>query len=136
MLDSRLAALNPTTEADCIVSTSSFHEAKLAIRKISESTDAAYIIAPESNQALQSLVESIERANVSSLNCRASAIEKVSDKAAKLKHTKEMGLPTPETVIVSAFDDVTEIKKTIRDSLVFPLIARLRMKLLNWLRWL
>jgi predicted ATP-grasp superfamily ATP-dependent carboligase len=124
VLDSRLAALNPPMAADCVVPVSSFQEAEAAIQKISESADAIYIIAPESNQVLQSLVADMERAGVSSLNCRASAIKKVSDKAAILERAKEMGVPTPATVIVSAFDDVAEIKQTISGRLDFPLIVK------------
>jgi len=124
VLDSRLAALNPPIEADCIVPASSFQEAKLAIHNISEPADAAYIVAPESNQVLQSLVASIEQADVPSLNCRANAIEHVSDKAAMLQRVKEKGLPTPATVIVSAVADVAGIKQTICGSLGFPLMIK------------
>jgi predicted ATP-grasp superfamily ATP-dependent carboligase len=124
VLDSRLAVLNPPIEADCIVPVSSSREAEVAIQEISESADAAYIIAPESNQVLQSLVASIERAGVPSLNCRASAIGKVSDKAILHECVKKMGLPTPATIIVSALEDVAEIKQTISGRLKFPLIFK------------
>jgi predicted ATP-grasp superfamily ATP-dependent carboligase len=124
VLDSRLAALNPPLEADCIISASSFQEAKLAIHNISESADAAYIVAPESNQVLQSLVANIEQAGVPSLNCRASAIGNVSDKAVMLQCVKEKGLTTPATVLVSAIDDVAGIRQTICGSLGFPLIVK------------
>ena len=124
VLDSRLAALNPPLEAECIVPASSFQEAKLAIHNISESADAAYIIAPESNQVLQSLVANIEEADVPSLNCRANAIERVSDKAAMLQCVKDKGLLTPATVTVNAFEDAAGIRQTICDSLRFPLIVK------------
>jgi len=124
VLDARLAALNPPLDADCIVPVSSFNDAERVIQKLSESMDAAYIIAPESNQVLQSLVAKIEQASVASLNCRGSAISNVSDKAAMLKRVKELGLSTPATVIVSAFDDVAEITRTVRGSLGFPLIIK------------
>jgi predicted ATP-grasp superfamily ATP-dependent carboligase len=124
VLDSRLAVLNPPIEADCIVPVSSFQEAKASVQRISESADAAYIIAPESNQVLQSLVAGIEQAGVSSLNCRASAIGKVSNKSILLEHAKQMGLPTPATTIVSALEDVAEIKRTIGGKLDFPLVIK------------
>jgi hypothetical protein len=126
VLDSRLAVLNPPIEADCIMPVSSSREAEAAIQKISESADAdaAYIIAPESNQVLQSLVASIERAGVPSLNCRASAIGRVSDKSVLHECVKKMGLPTPATIIVSALEDVAEIKQTISGRLEFPLIFK------------
>lgn len=124
VLDSRLATLNPPIEADCIVPAASFQEVKRAVHNISESADAAYIVAPESNQVLQSLVASIEQAGVSSLNCRASDIGKASDKAIMLKRAKEIGLSTPTTLIVNALDDVAEIKHAIYGSLNFPLIFK------------
>jgi predicted ATP-grasp superfamily ATP-dependent carboligase len=106
------------------VPVSSSREAEAAIQKISESADAAYIIAPESNHVLQSLAERMERTGVPSLNCRASAIRKVSDKAILLDRVKKMGLPTPATIMVSALEDVSEIKHTISGSLEFPLIFK------------
>jgi predicted ATP-grasp superfamily ATP-dependent carboligase len=123
-LDSRLATLNPPIEADCILPVSSSRETEAAIQKISESADAAYVIAPESNHVLQSLVASMERAGVASLNCRASAIGKVSDKAVLHESLKKLGLPTPETIIVSSFGDVAEIKQTVSGRLEFPLIFK------------
>ncbi len=124
VLDSRLAALNPPLDADSIVPVSSFQEAERAIQKLSETADSAYIVAPESNQVLQSLVAGIERSDVTSLNCRASAIRIVADKVAMLKRVKETGLSTPKTVTADAFDDVAEITQIICGSLSFPLIIK------------
>jgi predicted ATP-grasp superfamily ATP-dependent carboligase len=124
VLDTRIAALNPPLEVECIVPASSFQEAKLAIHNLSESADAACIVAPEFNQVLQSLVASMEQAGVPSLNCRANAIERVSDKAVMLQCVKEKGLPTPATVTVNSFEDAAGIKQTICDSLRFPLVVK------------
>ncbi|MCJ7762351.1 ATP-grasp domain-containing protein [Candidatus Bathyarchaeota archaeon] len=124
VLDSRLAALNPPISADYTVPVSSFRAAERTIQKLSESVDATYLIAPESNQVLQSLVASMEQAGVPSLNCRANAIGNVSDKAAMLQCVKERELSTPATVIVSAVADVAEIKQTICGSLGFPLVVK------------
>jgi predicted ATP-grasp superfamily ATP-dependent carboligase len=124
VLDSRLAVLSPPIEADCIMPVSSSREAEAAIQKISESADAAYIIAPESNQVLQSLVASIEQAGLPSLNCRASAIGKVSDKAVLNGRLKKLRLSTPETILVNSLDDVAEIKRAISGKLEFPLIFK------------
>jgi predicted ATP-grasp superfamily ATP-dependent carboligase len=124
VLDSRLAMLSPPTEADCVVPVSSLKEAETVIHSVSESADAAYMIAPESNQLLQSFVEGIEQTGVPSLNCRASAIERVSDKAKLLDSVKKMGLPTPATIMVNALEDVAEIKRTISSKFEFPLIFK------------
>ena len=120
VLDKRLAVLNPPINADHIVSVSSSREAEVAIQKISEHADAAYIIAPESNQVLQSLVECVEESGVPSLNCRASAIRRVSDKSSLLDSVKKMGLPAPASVTISAFEDTAKIKQTINGRLDFP----------------
>jgi len=124
LLDSRLAKLNPPIGADCVVPVFSSREAKVAIRKISESADAAYIIAPETDQVLQSLVESIEQTGAASLNCPANIIEKVANKAVLHKTLRKLGLPSPETIMFSVLDDVTEIKATINGRLNFPLIFK------------
>jgi len=124
LLDSRLKMLNPPLKADSVVSASSLQDATKAIRELSESADAAFIVAPESNQILQSLVESIEHTGVTSLNCSSSAIRSLSDKISVFERAKELGLLSPETIIVNAHDKNEEIKRAIRNSLRFPLIVK------------
>ena len=58
-LDSRIARLNPPIDADCVVPVPSCRETQANIRKLSEQADAAYVIAPETEGILQSLVCSI-----------------------------------------------------------------------------
>ena len=123
-LDSRLARLHPPLDADCIVPVFSSQEVQAAIRKISASADAAYVIAPETEGALQSLVESVEQTGVASLNCPASAIGKVVDKAFFHASLKKLRVPTPETIVFSVAGDVEEIKRTIHGRLRFPLIFK------------
>jgi predicted ATP-grasp superfamily ATP-dependent carboligase len=124
VLDSRLSMLNPPIEADCIVPVSSSREAEAAIEKISESVDAAYMIAPESDQVLQTFVENVERTGVTSLNCRGSAIIRVSNKEIFHGAAKRMGLPTPATMVVNAFEDVAKIRQIVSAKLGFPLIFK------------
>jgi predicted ATP-grasp superfamily ATP-dependent carboligase len=124
VLDSRLAALNPPLGADCIVTVSSRREAEAAIQKISHSADAAYMIAPESNQVLQTLVEKVERIGVPSLSCQSSAIGRVSNKATFNECAKRIGLPTPSTVTINAHENIAEIKQTISAKLEFPIIFK------------
>jgi len=123
-LDSRLARLNPPIGADCIVPVFSSREVQVAIRKISESADAAYVIAPETEGVLQSLVESVEQTGVASLNCPASTIGKVVDKTVLQASLKKLGMPTPETITFSVADGVEEIKRAIHGKLNFPLIFK------------
>jgi predicted ATP-grasp superfamily ATP-dependent carboligase len=123
-LDSRLARLNPPLDADCIVPVFSPQEVQAAIRKVSASADAAYVIAPETEGILQSLVESVEQTGVASLNCPASTIGKVVDKAVLHESLKKLGVSTPETITFSVADDIAEIKGAIHDRLNFPLIFK------------
>ena len=124
VLDSRLAVLNPPIEADCIVPVSSSREAEAAIQKISESADAAYIIAPESNQVLQSLVASIEQAGLPSLNCRASAIGKVSDKAVLHERLKKLGCLRLRQYLLTHLTMSRKSSRAISGKLEFPLIFK------------
>jgi predicted ATP-grasp superfamily ATP-dependent carboligase len=123
-LDSRLARLNPPIGADCIVPVFSSREAQEAIRKVSASADAAYMIAPETGGVLQSLVESVEQTGVASLNCPASAIGKVVDKAFLQASLRKLGVPAPETIVFSVADGIEEIKRAIHGRLRFPLIFK------------
>jgi predicted ATP-grasp superfamily ATP-dependent carboligase len=123
-LDSRLARLNPPLGADCIVPVFSSREVQAAIRKVSASADAAYVIAPETEAVLQSLVESVEQTGVASLNCPVSTIGKVVDKAFLHEALKKLRVPTPETITFSVADDIEEIKRAIHDRLNFPLIFK------------
>jgi predicted ATP-grasp superfamily ATP-dependent carboligase len=123
-LDSRLARLNPPMDADCVVPVFSSREAQAAIRKVSASADVAYVIAPETQGALQSLVESVERTGIALLNCPASAIGKVVDKTFLHESLKKLGVPTPETITFSVADGIEEIKRAIHGRLRFPLIFK------------
>jgi predicted ATP-grasp superfamily ATP-dependent carboligase len=97
-VDSRIAMLNPPIEADCVVPVSSSNEAQANLQKISDEVDAVYVIAPETDGVLGSLVELVEQTNAASLNCSASAIEKVSNKAGFHNLLKKRGVHTPETL--------------------------------------
>jgi predicted ATP-grasp superfamily ATP-dependent carboligase len=123
-LDSRLAKLNPPIGADCIVPVFSSREVQAAIRKVSASADAAYVIAPETEGILQSLVKSVEQMGVASLNCPASAIGKVVDKTVLYEFLKKLGVPTPETITFSVADGVAEVKRAILGRLRFPLMFK------------
>lgn len=123
-LDSRLAQLNPPIGADCIVPVFSLRDAQATIRKVSASADAAYVIAPETDGVLQSLVETVEQTGATSLNCLASAIGKVVDKATLQVSMKKLGVLTPETMVFSVADGIAEIKRAIRGRLRFPLVFK------------
>ncbi len=123
-LDSHIARLNPPIEADCVLPVSSSKEAQVILQKISDGADAVYVIAPETDGVLRSLVELVEQTSAAPLNCSASAIEKVSDKAGFYDFLKKRGITSPETLTFSVLDNVSEIKRAIRGSLHFPLIFK------------
>jgi predicted ATP-grasp superfamily ATP-dependent carboligase len=123
-LDARIARLNPPLYADCVVPVFSSQEAQANLQKNSEQADAAYVIAPETDGLLRSRVEFVEQTGTTSLNCPASAIEKLSDKAVFYEFLRKLGVPLPTTIMFSVTDDLKEIKKAIRGSLNFPLIFK------------
>jgi predicted ATP-grasp superfamily ATP-dependent carboligase len=122
MLDARIAKLNPPTGADCVAPVFSSRETQASIQKISEQAEAAYVIAPETDGVLRSIVELVDQTGITSLNCSASAIEKVSNKAGFYDFVKEGELRAPETLTFSVADDLREIKKAVRGS--YPLIFK------------
>jgi len=123
-LDSRIATLNPPINADCVVPVFSSRETQANLRKLAEQADAAYVIAPETDGVLQSLVELVEQTGTASLNCPAIAIEKVSDKVVLYEFMGKLGLPLPETMFLSVTDDLKEIMKAVRGRLNFPVIFK------------
>ncbi|MCW4045653.1 MAG: ATP-grasp domain-containing protein [Candidatus Bathyarchaeota archaeon] len=124
ILDARLAALNPPLQADHTLKVTSFQQAQETLCKLCESSDAAYVIAPESNQTLRSLIASVEQTTTFSLNCRAAAVETVADKAKLLARVQALGLNTPATIVANALDDIAEIKQDIRGSLEYPVVVK------------
>jgi predicted ATP-grasp superfamily ATP-dependent carboligase len=124
MLDSRIAKLNPPVDADCVVPVFSSQEVLANLKKMAEHADAAYVIAPETDGTLRSLVEIVEQTGTASLNCSARSIEKVSDKAAFYACLRKLGLLLPKTLMFSVTDDLNKIKSSLRGSLDFPLIFK------------
>lgn len=123
LLDSRLKAFNPPIKADSIVSISSFNELNKTLKKLSKTVEAVYVIAPESGQTLQKLVELVETSGGLSLNSQVEAIKKASNKMVTYKLLKRNGLMIPETATVSLDEDVKHIKRVIKE-LGFPLVFK------------
>lgn len=122
-LDSRLTIFNPPIEVDDVIPISSHEELKKTLERLSQSVDAVYIIAPESGQVLQRLVETVEMAGGISLNCQVDAIKKASNKIKVYKTLKKIGLPVPETLIISLHEDIRQIKYAVGE-LGFPLVFK------------
>jgi len=109
LLDSRIKEFNPPIEADKIVSVSSHKEFYANLEELSGRVDATYIIAPESGQVMEKLVQTVEASGGTSINCEIDAIKKVSNKMKTYEILKQNKLKTPETVLL----DINEKTKNI-----------------------
>lgn len=122
-LDSRLGAFNPPIEAEVIIPISSHEEIDKALKKIPQAVDAVYTIAPESEQVLQRLVETVEVSGGVSLNCKANAVGRASNKMTTYQTLKKIGLRVPETLMVDARENIKQIKHAISE-LEFPIVFK------------
>jgi predicted ATP-grasp superfamily ATP-dependent carboligase len=123
LLDSRLKAFNPPNEADQIITVSSPSEVDEKLSELSGVADAVYVIAPESGQVLENLVEKIEASGGTSLNCEAAAIKRVSNKMAAYETMKKRGVKVPETVLVDIHEKTENIKRLTKE-LAYPLVFK------------
>ena len=121
LLDSRLKAFNPPNEADQIVTVSSSNEVDEKLRELSSVADAVYVIAPESGQVLEKLVENIETSGGTSLNCEIDTIKWVSNKMRTYETLEIMGLKVPKTVLLDIHEKTGNIKRLIKE-LAYPLV--------------
>jgi hypothetical protein len=123
LLDSRIGMLNPPLEADETVSISSPTGLDKTLKSLVGRVDAAYIIAPESNQTLRRLVEFVETCGGASLNSQTHAIEKTSNKMATYETVRRKRLGIPETTMASLKENVKNIKRQAK-KLGFPLVFK------------
>ena len=122
LLDDRLSKLNPPIAADCTVPIFYHHEPKNFLKNIAKINDALYVIAPETDVALQSLVELAEATGKVSLNCESSAIANVSDKAALNETLQKLGL-APKTITLD-INDATRAKRAIKSEFGYPIVIK------------
>lgn len=126
VLDERIFILQPCISADKIIPVKDFDSAKQAISNLSKQVDAVYVIAPETNSILQSLVQMIEQSGATSLNCPSQAIASVCDKAALQQSLARLGVAYPKTILGSTRDGSTDIKKIVNSQFSFPVIFKLQ----------
>jgi len=124
LLDARLSKLNPPIVADCTIPVFYPKEAEKSLINAAKINDAVYVIAPETGQTLQSLVELVESTGKVSLNCDARAIQRVADKAVLYETLKKNGLPTPNTVVFNVDEGLAEVKQTIRSKFSYPMVFK------------
>ena len=124
LLDERISKLNPPMNVDCIVPILNQNEPKNFLVEIARINDAAHIIAPETGQTLQSLVQIMEQTGKISLNCKPSAIQTVADKSLLYKILKQNGVPTPETALFNVDDALGEITRFINNKFSYPVVFK------------
>jgi predicted ATP-grasp superfamily ATP-dependent carboligase len=124
LLDARIATLNPPLFADHIVQIAASGEADPTMEKTAEDVDAAYIIAPEPSQLLQSIVECVEATGTLSLNCQSRAIEQTVNKESLEFRVKSLGLNFPKTATCARNDSPLNVATQIEESLDFPVVVK------------
>ena len=120
LLDARLSKLNPLIVADCTIPIFYPKEAEKLLINTAKINDAVYVIAPETGQTLQSIVEFVEHIGNVSLNCDAGAIQKVADKTVLYETLKKNSVPTPNTLVLNVNGDLAEVKQIVRSKLSYP----------------
>ncbi len=123
-LDDRISKLNPPIAADLIVPIFYSHETENFLANIAKINDAVFIIAPETNHILQSLVELVEKTEKISLNCESGAIQKVADKIVLNKVLEKNKIPIPKTIVLDVTDDFAKVKESVKKVLQYPLIFK------------
>jgi predicted ATP-grasp superfamily ATP-dependent carboligase len=123
LLDERISKLNPQIAADCTVPIFYAKEPQKFLQRIAKINDAIYIIAPETDGILQSLVELIGGTGKVSLNCESKAIAKVTDKTALYEKLLKLGV-APKTIILNMTDSLRKTKQNIKNALNYPLVLK------------
>ncbi len=124
LLDDRISKLNPPLEADCTVPILYANEPQRFISNIASINDAIYIIAPETGQTLQKLVERAQATGKIVLNSKFDSIAKASDKATLDEHLRKNGFSTPKTITFNIDDDLTTVKAELRTELAYPILIK------------
>jgi predicted ATP-grasp superfamily ATP-dependent carboligase len=124
LLDARISKLNPPIAVDCAVPVFYPQEPKKFLVNVAKINDAVYVVAPETGQTLQSLVELVEQTGKVSLNCESGAIQKVADKTVLYEILNKNGLPTPKALVLNVADDLAEVKRAIESKLSFPMVFK------------
>lgn len=122
-LDSRLKQFNPPNEADRTVWVSAPNELYVKLEALSGAVDAIYVIAPESGQTLEKLVETVESSGGVSLNCGVDAIRHVSDKMKFCETLTRIGLKVPETVLLDVNEKPDVVSRLVED-VGYPLVFK------------
>ena len=123
LLDSRLSSLNPPLDADFVVPIFYPNEYERFLHCIAQINDAVYIIAPETGNVLEDLLNQIEKMGIISLNCQSKAVGKVSNKSELYESLEKAGFLIPKTLIFEKAISIELLKSKITE-LGFPLVFK------------
>lgn len=125
ILDSRFPIQNYfPIEIDKVIHISQLDELEHIINQLSSSIDAAYIIAPENNKILQTILKMIKKSGIVSLNCSISGINKVYNKSNLSKLLKKYNIKTPKSIKFKISDKLAIVKKNIKQNFCYPIIIK------------
>lgn len=124
LLDDRISKLNPPIDADCIVPVFYPEETKRFLVNLAAVNDASYIIAPETAHVFHDYVAIMEQTGKTSLNCQASAIQQVADKAHLREVLHKNHINTPKTLVLTLDNDLDMIKRAIKRELSYPIVIK------------
>jgi len=89
-------------------------------RNALKKSDAALVIAPETDGVLLNLTRKVERAGVINLGCSSKSVSRFGDKSASYRALKKIGLPLPSTIKYLLDCDVKKVCK----SHSFPFVVK------------
>jgi hypothetical protein len=124
LLDDRISKLNPPINADCTVPIFYPQEVKNFLSNIAKINDAVLIVAPETAQTLQSIVELVEKTGKVSINCESNTISKVANKIVLYQVLKTNHLAIPKTLSLRVNDDLAKVKRAIKNKLSYPVVFK------------
>jgi tyramine---L-glutamate ligase len=124
LIDERLFKQNPPLETDCIIPVRYPDEPKRIIADIANTNDAIYVVAPETDQILQEMVEFCEGIGKITLNCKSTAIENATDKASLYEMLENQGFCIPQTLIRNVDCTVEELSQAIDMELSYPVLFK------------
>lgn len=123
LLDSRLMEFNAPIEANKIVPVYAQNQIEKKIEEFSKLVDYFYVIAPESGQILQKILQTVEDIGGVSLNSEIDAVNYVSNKITAFEKFKQSGLKVPETVLLDTKEKTESIRRQVKE-LEYPVIIK------------
>ncbi|MCW3999437.1 MAG: ATP-grasp domain-containing protein [Candidatus Bathyarchaeota archaeon] len=123
MLDSRISKLNPPLAADCTIPTGYAGEYRSILKVAAQINDAVLVVAPETNQTLQSMVQAAEETKKVVLNSSSKAIAEVANKALLYAALKRSLIPTPKTLILNV-NDPHAAERAVNGELGYPAVFK------------